>query len=339
MGFFDEKKMSEDQKQFPDIIKEKNNKQTSYNWNNPSSTMINNSVNNVANNLPNYNMFNNSQLSSSLQETYIPQVSNSFHMPIKRQLRPNFSNTQINNVEIPNQIAKEIRGEKWRIMGLVFLGTLFMFSGLFFTLLHFLAPVVNDAQLKIPLTVIPHPALMIILATVGLVFFLVGWVDFFNLKIGVRNYRSDILMGVESIPYFLIKNYKSLSVRLIYLNWISFNVYIFGGIIIGIFYAIRSGTKGAKPMNTEIIIMFIILVLTLFYQITTLINVRSRKGRICAYYGFEIVPPEQIADVRKRANRLCLIIFLIFLIALFLIIFIPWMIIRKNKNKSLIPFL
>jgi hypothetical protein len=258
--------------------------------------------------------------------------------PYQKPLRPNFTKKELANVELPDQIAKEIRWEKLRVVGLMMLGIIGLTLGLFFVLVHYLAPVVDQTQLKIPLEFIPHPAPMFILLAFALLFFAFGFIDYGHLRIDVKAYKGDLLMGIEKIPYFLIRNYKALIARPIYMNWIAFNIYVFGAIVIGIFYIIKAASKGSVPMSTEIIIMICILASTLLIHLLSLFLTRFRKGNINAYYGYEIIPFDQVKDIRKRTNRTCLTIFFIFLALILFVIVIPWLLISKSKNQKVITF-
>lgn len=256
------------------------------------------------------------------------------HKPIK----PNFSNKELDAVEIPNQIAKEIRSEKYRVVGLMFLGIIALGIASFFLILHFaINPAEDGTKLKIPAEWQPNPILMFILMFIGFIFLIVGLIDYSHIRIAVKKYRGDVLMGVEEIPYFLIRNYKALISRPIYLNWLAFNIYVWGGVVIGIFYIIKATSN--LGMKTEILITITILCVTLFIHITSLIITRARKGNITAYYGYEIVPFEQIKDLSKKTNRTCMIIFFLFISIILLVIVIPYIIIRKNKGKPIIPFI
>ncbi|PPE05225.1 MSC_0882 family membrane protein [Williamsoniiplasma lucivorax] len=262
-----------------------------------------------------------------------------FNQPVHSPVRPNFTKKELEHVEVPNQIAKEIRLQKLSLAGIMFIGFVLLFVSTFFVLVHYLAPIVDQAQLKIPLSFIPNPVVMIILMIVSLLFFIIGLIDSNHLRIGLKSYKTDLLMGVEKIPFFIIRNYKALIARPIYMNWISFSIYFWGGIVIGIFFIIKTASKNNPSMNTEIIIMIAILGSTLFIHIVSLFFTRARKGNINAYYGYEIVPFDQVKDVRKRTNRICMVIFFILLTLVLFIVIIPWMIVRKNKNKAIIPFL
>lgn len=254
-----------------------------------------------------------------------------------RAARPNFSKVQLANVEIPYQISKEIRAEKFRLFNIILINILFFTVGLTFTLIHFLAPIENESQLKIPLKFIPHPAFSIILAIVGLIFGLIATIDQINLKVDLRSYKSDLLMKIEKIPYFLIKNYRNLLVRPIYLNWLAAITYSGLGITIGIFYIIRAASKGSVKLETELIIMFCLLGLMFFIQVVTLIQTRASKGRITSYYGYEIVPFDEAKALKKTANRRCLVLFLILLTLTLFVVVIPYLILRRSKGKRIIP--
>lgn len=262
-----------------------------------------------------------------------------FNQNQTKKMKPNFSKTELKAAEIPKEIAKEIRGEKWRTVGLLTIGTLFLGVALFFLLFFYLVPETDGLKWKIPVQFIPHPAPMIIMAVFGLLFFLWGFIDYRHLAIDVKHYKGDILMGHERVPYFILRNYKALLSRPIYLNWAAFNIYFWGGVTIGIFYLIRTITKNKLMMNTEIIIMLAILVSTLVIQIFSLFKNRARKGRICAYYGYELVAPDVEMNIKKRANRRCLVVFFIALSIILFAIILPWMLIRKNNGKKIIPFI
>lgn len=254
-----------------------------------------------------------------------------------RIARPNFSKVQLSNVEIPYQISKEIRAEKFRLFNIILINTLFFLVGLTFALIHFLAPVENESQLKIPLKFIPHPAFSIILGIIGLIFGLMAIIDQVNLKIDLRSYKSDLLMKIEKIPYFLIKNYRNLLVRPIYLNWLAAVTYLGLGVTIGIFYIIRAASKGSIKLETELIIMFCLLGIMFFIQVVTLIQTRASKGRITSYYGYEIVSFDEAKALKKTANRRCLVLFLILLSVVLFVVVIPYLILRRSKGKRVVP--
>ncbi|ATZ18811.1 hypothetical protein ESOMN_v1c04290 [Williamsoniiplasma somnilux] len=255
-----------------------------------------------------------------------------------RPLKPNFSKQELNNAQIPSQIAKEIRSEKLRVVMLMILGFLAISVALFFIIvIYAIDPAADGSKIKIPYEWQPNPVPMFILMFIGLIFLILGSVDYSHVLISVKKYRGDILMGDEGIPFFMIRNYKALIARPIYMNWICFNIYVWGGIVIGIFYAIKATTS--LGMKTEIIITLAILCSTLIVHLIALVTTRARKGNINAYYGYEIVPFDQVKDIRKRTNKISMIIFFIFLAIILCVIVVPYIIIRKNRNKPIIPFI
>ncbi|WP_051418422.1 MSC_0882 family membrane protein [Mesoplasma seiffertii] len=258
-----------------------------------------------------------------------------------RELTPNFTKKELDAVEIPNEIAKEIRLEKYRIFGINIMGLVCSLVAAFFITLS-MTQKDGTNFLNIADEYIPSPVGMFFLLGFGVFCLMIAFVDYRHIILDVKRYKTDILMGKEKIPHFLIRNYKSLVTRPYYVNWIAFSVYFFGGIIIGIMYAIKAATKNnQKPleMNTEIIIMICLLVITLIIQALSLVFTRLRKGNIDVYYGYDIVPFEETKELRKRANRTCLIIFFGFLAVILCFVIIPMMIIRKRSGKKIVPFI
>ncbi|WP_253301227.1 hypothetical protein [Spiroplasma endosymbiont of Phyllotreta cruciferae] len=48
----------------------------------------------------------------------------------------------------------------------------------------------------------------------------------------------------------------------------------------------------------------------------------------------KLFKPEELAALKKKTNRICLVIFIIFLIILTLVISIPWLIVRRRKRRG-----
>lgn len=284
-------------------------------------------------------IFNNKDLPNKIDET--PLINQNFYRDSKpmgaRAARPNFTRVELAHVDIPQQIVKEIRAEKFRLFYIMFINSLFLVVGLFFSFVYFLAPIVNEAKLKIPLKYIPHPAFTIALSVFGLIFVMISLVDQVNLKIDLRSYKSDLLMKIEKIPYFLIKNYKNLLIRPIYLNWLATFTYIGPAITIGVFYLIRWVTSNYEQLGTELIIMFCLMGVMFFMQVVTLIQTYARKGRITSYYGYEIIAFDEAKALKKNANRRCFVLFLIMLTLLLFVVMIPYFILRRRRRRGIIP--
>lgn len=255
-------------------------------------------------------------------------------------LKPNFTKQELNNVELPSWIAKEIRAEKYRIFFLtLFSGILFAIS-LFFILAYFIPnSIVNldgeQTKWNIPVDWIPHPAFMIITALFFLFILVLISINYFHLITAVKSYKGDLLMHQQTLPQFIKKEYRALITRIVYLNWLGGTIYLVSGIIIGVFFILK--TTMHKPYHTELIIMYVILGTTAFIHLYSLISIKYRKGNLSANYNGDIVPTEEAHQLAKSANKKCLIVFLVFLVIVFIFIFIPYAIIRKRENRSINP--
>ncbi|WP_051350887.1 MSC_0882 family membrane protein [[Acholeplasma] multilocale] len=256
-----------------------------------------------------------------------------------RELTPNFSKKELDSVEIPREIAKEIKFEKFRIFGILFIGFIITFISIFFMCLDLIKIEGKDNFLGMNPDYVPSYVGMMFLLALGIVMLLMGIVDQGHILKDVKRYKADLIMGREKIPYFIKRNYKALLARPIYVNWAAFFIYIFGGITIGIMYAVQAISKGSVNIKTEIIIMISIEIATLILHVLSLIFNRARMGNLHVYYDRDILPFEQIKDIKKRANRTCLILFFGFLAVVLFFIIIPIMIIRKRDGKSIIPFI
>lgn len=256
------------------------------------------------------------------------------------QLKPNFTKQELSSVELPHWIAKEIRGEKYRIFFLTLFSSVFFLISLFFILAYFIPTSVenNDGELtkwSIPTTWIPHPAFMIITALFFAIVLIVVGINYFHLVTSVKSYKGDLLMKHQTLPQFIKKGYCSLVTRLVYLNWLAFTIYVVGGIIIGVFFILKATTH--KPYHTELIIMYVIEGMTFFVHLYSLINIKYRKGNLTANFNADIIPAEEARQLAKSANKKCLIALLVFLAIVFIFVFIPYAILRKRENKSINP--
>ncbi|WP_051636037.1 MSC_0882 family membrane protein [Mesoplasma photuris] len=287
-------------------------------------------------------MENNYELNPTHDQTELNSAQVGFAKN-QRLAKPNFDKKELDSVKIPREIAKEIKLEKFRIFGISLVAFICLSVSLFFVILSYTA---KDGKnfLNIDPKYVPSPIGMFFLMGFGIVILALAMIDFSHIVKDVKKYKSDLIMGVETIPYFIRRNYKSLITRPIYTNWTAFFIYIFGGASIGITYAINTLNINDTnvlfgKLNTEIIIMIAIEIITLIMHVGSLILVRYRKGNINTYYGYEPIEIEEAKDLRKRASRTCIILFFGFLAIVLFFIIIPYMIVRKKKGKSIIPFI
>ncbi|ASP28511.1 hypothetical protein SCORR_v1c07390 [Spiroplasma corruscae] len=250
---------------------------------------------------------------------------------------------------IPKEIGREIRSEKLRVFILFMVGSI----GIIITSLMLAIYYKTDENISKFIGVqkekVMYPFFSILLLIISVGFFGVSLTDFTLLFSNVRKYERDLIMGNESIPYFITRNYKALISRAIYINWICFSTYIFGSIILGILYSLQSqagktayilfwdiGTL--KTLQSEITVNIIILLVALLVHVFNIITTRNRKNNIISYYGYEIIPEQEIKNIKKRANKICIIIFCVVMLLLLFLILIPWLIIRRKRGQSLKPW-
>ncbi|WP_425378755.1 MSC_0882 family membrane protein [Spiroplasma endosymbiont of Polydrusus pterygomalis] len=273
---------------------------------------------------------------------YQPQLS-------EKQRRRCFSKDYANRL-IPLEIAREIRSEKVRTLIMIIVGFFGTMTTNLFIALYFISHQQElEAIMGIKARYIPHPFLTITFLLISLGLLFAGIFDLSRVRIETNSYLSNLMRGNHTIPHFLIDNYKKMTVRSIILSWLVFPTYFFGGIILGILYGFQqhSGEEFrfgfwswgiVDDLTTAITITIIILIVTLGVHIANIVLTKKRKANIIGYYGYEIVRPEELAALKKKTNRICLVVFIIFLIILTLVISIPWLIARRRKRSGQ-PFL
>lgn len=248
--------------------------------------------------------------------------------------------------QIPSAIAHEIRSEKLKQF---FIFVLSFSSAIAATL--FLMSYYNQELMGISKNSVLHPILSIPMLMISTMFMLLTISDSTLLARSMTRYRNDLANGIDSVPYFLTKNYKNFTRRGVYVNWMSFSVYVVGVILLLIFYGLQaqynSGQKSfyiffwriaeLKSLVSEIVVTTIVLVGTLLIHIVHIVWTKARKNNIIGYYGHEIVHPTELAQIKKSANIKCAIILFVVLAILLFAIFIPWLIIRKKGGKSIMP--
>jgi len=263
---------------------------------------------------------------------------------VVEKLRPNFSKAELRNAQLPKRIAKEIRLEKYRILFVNLASSVMLIVSIFFLLAYFVAvPVHNEARnvttkWLIDTNYIPHPALMFVLLAIGLVLFIFSWIDYGHVITSVNRYKTDILMNIESVPYFLIKSYRSAVARVIYINWACIATYILTGITIGILFAI-SAINPAMKLYGEKNICYVILGSVAAFHIVALILIHYHKGSLNSYYGKDLISLEEQKQITKTANKRCVIVLFVFLAIILVFIVVPWMLIRKRKGLKPVPFI
>lgn len=264
----------------------------------------------------------------------------------KTPLQANYTRQEINNVDIPVKIGREIRAQKYRIFIVSFISFLMMVVGVFFIACYYGAKKVASpssasgfTKWLIPSNNVPVPGAMFPLLIVGLLIFTLAMIEYANLLTNVRAYKIELLRQNDTQPYFLIKTYKSLIARVVYANWLAISLYVIEGVIIGIFWGVREIHEPSVYMHfgTELIIMYILAGVTFALHMFTLLTARYRKGNINSFFNTQVVSTDEAHKISSHANKICLICFIVLLAVIFFCIAIPWLIIRRKKKKPMLP--
>ncbi|WP_422398064.1 MSC_0882 family membrane protein [Spiroplasma endosymbiont of Colias croceus] len=147
-------------------------------------------------------------------------------------------------------------------------------------------------------------------------------------------------------PSFIIIFYRKMIVRKIILNWITAFVFLFGLLSLGILFFLNNqydnGNKdfyigfwklfSLKNLDSEINITLIILIIVYAINIFSLIITKKNKNDIIKNFGYEVISSEEIENLKKKTNKICLIVFLSVITILLFLIFI---LLRKRKLKKI----
>ncbi|QGS51777.1 MSC_0882 family membrane protein [Spiroplasma tabanidicola] len=254
---------------------------------------------------------------------------------------------------IPNEIAKEIRAEKLRNALLFLIGLTGIIATSLMLAIYYKTSNQNEKWLIFSRKHTIYPFFSIFLLLISTCFFFMSVTDYTLLTSNVKKYERDLLNGREIVPYFITRNYRSIIARSVYINWIGFSTYIVGAICLGILYGLQALYKEhpdepitiffwkigtMKSFESDIIVNIVVLMSVFGVHILNIITSRSRKNNIISYYGYEIIPQHEINAIRKKANKICLIIFIVVCCIILFAILIPWLVIRKKKGLSWKPW-
>lgn len=253
-------------------------------------------------------------------------------------------------------MAKEIRSEKFRNIILMFAGIAGIVITSIMLAVFYKAPEGGQFMgIKRESVMYPFPSIFFLMISVACL----GWAttDLALLTNGVSKFVHQLNTGNETVPYFITRNYKNMISREVYINWIAFATYIVGAICLGFLYFLQgqyqnSIDRGVSPevkfffwtigtlksFKTDITINIIVLFAMFAFHIFNIVSTRSRKNNIAGYYNYEPIAANEIKDIKKRANRICLIIMLVIVAIILFAIIIPWLIVRKKQGKSLKPW-
>ncbi|WP_342223690.1 MSC_0882 family membrane protein [Spiroplasma endosymbiont of Asaphidion curtum] len=280
----------------------------------------------------NHNDYSPTLYQKSYQEPYL-----SYNEPEAQEL----SYRSLSLKTIPKEIANEVRSEKYRLVLTMIIGFLGIISSSIPLILWFLKHqnIVIDNE-----NLIPHPTLMIPLCIVSLGLFFISLFDWIKIKKEVEGYLKKAKLGNNVIPNFIIANYRKMHIRSIIINWVAFPLYIIGAMVIAILYGLSGAIQPKifgflildmtiRDLTTEIIILTGILFALFFLQVLNIIFVRKRKANIIGFYGYEIINPYEMYELKRAINRRCLWIWLTIIAIIFFVIAIPIWLLRRKKIK------
>ncbi|AGR40990.1 MSC_0882 family membrane protein [Spiroplasma taiwanense] len=349
---------------------ENQNNRMIYNFQQQSNSNFYNQHNNFYNEQPIYEEFsnynnnmhfgysdfsnNNQFYNSNDRYNYNPNVNYSLNSA--NQYNPYSQSSYRNRLQssniIPKPISKEIRSEKFRLFFMFIFGTVGIITSSLMLAVYYKTVGTENKIIGLDYTSVMYPFFSILLLIIAIAFFGVSLTDYTLLYSNVKKYERELLLGNESVPYFITRNYRSLISRAVYLNWFSFSFYIISAIILGCLYGLQAQHETGnteiyilfwkigelKSLESEITITIIILFTVLAIHVANIVTSRSRKNNIISYYGYEVIPQQEIKEIKKRANKICLIIFFVTLAIILFLIVIPWLIIRKKRGQSLKPW-
>ncbi|WP_339022416.1 MSC_0882 family membrane protein [Spiroplasma endosymbiont of Crioceris asparagi] len=287
----------------------------------------------------------NQQFYNQQQEYIEPQDFNEFDGAYQKIEKKDYI-----NIEIPLQIGREIRAEKMRLFLWLVVGSVGLIFSALMLVGYYRTWQQGEIWLGFKKADVVYPVFTIPLTIISIGVILMSLFDFSFLFANVRKYQIGIFSGNETIPYFITKNYRAFIKREVYVTWLAFSIYFIGSIILMILYGMQSRYEAGsdvyfffwklgslKSFSTEIAINIAILIGTLVGHVGNIVWTKMRKNNIISYYGYEILPSEEIRYIKKRTNRICLITWLIIIAVLLFIIVIPWLLLRRKRGLPFNP--
>lgn len=138
----------------------------------------------------------------------------------------------------------------------------------------------------------------------------------------MKNLESDLKKGFQTVPRFLLKIIESINVRKVDMNWFAMLTYaIVGGFVLfttkahGWTIPLINYTFNFEGLKLQQFFGTIILITVFVFHVWFHIWTRIRLDKINSFYGKDVVPREQITELKRARNkfyrRLLLIITLI----------------------------
>ncbi|WDA54882.1 MAG: hypothetical protein PPFGHCPK_01363 (plasmid) [Spiroplasma endosymbiont of Drosophila atripex] len=207
--------------------------------------------------------------------------------------------------------------------------------------LNFLNPIIGNIKIQL----IPNLYLLIFIFITSICVLFYGVYDLKKIIGEKKNYIINQNNIYNKIPTFIIIFYRKMIVRKIILNWITAFVFLFGLLSLGILFFLNNqydnGNKdfyigfwklfSLKNLDSEINITLIILIVVYAINIFSLIITKKNKNDIIKNFGYEVISSEEIEILKKKTNKICLIVFLSIITILLFLIFV---LLRKKILKK-----
>lgn len=241
-------------------------------------------------------------------------------------------------------IAREIIAEKLRSLTILLLGLGGLLTTIFFIILHFQIGS-NSSVIGIPASSIPNFWLMLVCCILSFGLFAWGVLNMRQIVHESQTYLEQCRQGFNTLPQFILTNFKRMVRRAVIWNWICIPSYLILAVVLGMLIWLNTYTGhtfsfafwsfGVIPsLDSEIITVAIVSASLLFLHVLNGILVKKRKINIIGYFGSEVMNNDQVRDISKRTNRVCLACFILFMVVIFFVISVPLLLFRKKKGKG-----
>ena len=127
-----------------------------------------------------------------------------------------------------------------------------------------------------------------------------------------KKIKDDAAKGLKNVPHFIIKVYRTLTIKTVDINWMSWIIYVIGGLFLlltsfltnYIIPLINIPIK-LEGLNDPFSIYSIVkysLAITFFFHLFYLFWVRARINAINRFYGYEIVNNLEVMEIKKNRH-------------------------------------
>lgn len=185
----------------------------------------------------------------------------------------------------------------------------------------------------------------IIILAISVYKIIISLIEMRALKKAVTRYRADLAVGVSHHPPFIVKIYRSLHVKQVVHNWLTFFLILHGGLLTLILWGLKDVSWWIfefdkwieaifyNPDLMQWIFTIAIIVIALIHVVFT-IQRKKRVLDIDAYFGETIISISDIEEIKKQYNKLCRRLFIGYILVILVIpLLVKWILkfIRRKK--------